>query len=113
MSDQLPRIQLQIPIDVKPVFANDVNINTQLKGTKTGRVTAVIRLQFFDRVTNRVLGDIAIDTCTAEALAKILNDKLIETDRVIKSKNPEKEIKDMTEKPTEKSTREETDAYTG
>lgn len=81
--------QFKIPTDVKPLHADEVNINSNIKVnidkkedgtekiTKVGRVD----LLFFDQMTKSILTRVVIDPYTAKMLAKMLlsnADKLIE-----------------------------------
>jgi hypothetical protein len=71
---------VNMPADVKPIFADDVNVNANIKVnvekkdngeekfTKSGRID----LLFFDQFTKTIVSRVVIDPYTAKVFAKIL-----------------------------------------
>ena len=99
-------------IDTPPVFADEIFISERIKVSKTKRTAGFMRLQFTDMTTSRIVADVTVDAVTCEGLINILTKKLKEMDKLIKSKDPEKELKKMKQQPVKVSNKEETE-YTG
>jgi len=84
------------PSTVKPLFADEVMLGIMVKSTKGKdgvRKEGMVRLGFIDMVRGQAVAEIVITPITAEGLSKLLNDKLKELDKELKSKKmPEKPI---------------------
>jgi len=102
MQQQTPAqgFNLQIPPDVKPVYADDAVLLNAMKFNvdkdKKNKVTKIPKLEvlFYDRSTRTVVSRVVFDVLTAKALGKILladADKLLKdmkTDKIPKNVQP-------------------------
>jgi len=100
-------------VDKPPIFADEVFISNRIKVSKTKRAAGVVRLQFTDMLTKVVVADIIIDSVTCEGLIRVLQNKLKEMDKVMKSSDPVKEIKKLSKQQPAKATNKEEVGYTG
>jgi hypothetical protein len=100
-------------VDKPPIFADEVFISNRIKVSKTKRTSGVLRLQFTDMLTKVVIADIIIDSVTCEGLIRVLQNKLKEIDKIMKSPDPVKEIKKLSRQPPVKATNKEEIGYTG
>ena len=112
MADEIKQVQFKT--NQLPVFAEEILISMRLKASKTKNATGFVRLQFVDTYTSQVLADIVIDAVTCEGLVDVLKSKLEEINKVIKSSDPEKEIKRLLkQQPVKIGGTEEEPQYTG
>ena len=100
-------------VDKPPIFADEVFISNRIKVSKTKRASGVLRLQFTDMLTKVVIADIIIDSVTCEGLIRVLQNKLKEIDKIMKSTDPVKEIKKLSRQLPVKATNKEEIGYTG
>lgn len=108
-----PNKPFSFRVDKPPVFADEVFISNRIKVSKTKRAAGVVRMQFTDMLTKVVIADIIIDSVTCEGLIRVLQTKLKEMDKVLKSSDPVKEIKKLSRQPPAKATNKEEVGYTG
>lgn len=114
-------VNLNIPMDVKPIYADEVNITAGLKVnvekqekgkdivTKSGN----IQLLFFDNATKAVVARIVIDPITAKNLSfglKVNAEKLMEE---IKSDKVPKQVKEQLENSKQPSISKTMNEYIG
>ena len=64
--------EIRIQNNTIPVFADEVLIKINFKESKTRHRTAIVRLQFLDLATKRVMSEVVIDTVSAEGLQIVL-----------------------------------------
>ncbi|MEM5811603.1 MAG: hypothetical protein QW641_02210 [Candidatus Aenigmatarchaeota archaeon] len=68
-------IQLNIPSDIKPLFADEVVVSIRVKTSKDEK-EAYVNLKFFTIEGKRVIADITISKLTAKSLLAILSEQL-------------------------------------
>ena len=93
----MPELNLNIPPDVKPIYAGEVLVQTPIKykKSKKGRVEkfGFLKLIFYDPITNTVLANILIDSLAADALGDLLKKSANMLKNELKSdKSPKKII---------------------
>jgi len=91
-----PIALVSTPSTVKPLFADEVMLGTMVKSIKGKdgvKKDGMVKLCFIDMIRKQILVEVVITPITAEALSNLLNDKLKELDKELKSKKmPEKPI---------------------
>ncbi|MCS7123004.1 MAG: hypothetical protein RMJ17_00275 [Candidatus Aenigmarchaeota archaeon] len=68
-------IQLNIPTDVKPLFADDILVSLRVKADKDEK-EVYVNLKFFVIEGKRVVADVTISKITAKSLLAILTNQL-------------------------------------
>jgi len=87
-------MQLNIPPDVKPIFATDVSVNIGMKvnvakdkkGKDEIKKWALVELLFIDKNTRNIIGRMLIDPFTAMNLSKMLSESTNKLFKEMKSK---------------------------
>ncbi len=74
------RNDMKMPIDVKPIYADEANVNSNVKiniekgddGKDIIRKAGKVEILFFDQFTNSICSRVVIDPFTAKVLSQIL-----------------------------------------
>lgn len=91
-----------------------MSISSRIKVSKDKTASGTIRLQFIDMTTSTIVADVTLDIVTSKGLLEILTKKIEEIESVIKSKEPDKEIKKVQRQQIPmRATDTEDSTYTG
>jgi len=105
MEESKKRVQIKVPPTVRPLFADEVMLSTNVKSTQGGEKEGVVRIAFIDIPRKEVLGEFILNRITAKRFNQILGENLKKLDDIISGK--------VTIKPKKISTTEEELSYIG
>lgn len=95
-------IKLIVPQDVKPLFASEAILITEVREDKeTKKRLAFLRIRFVDKVSGVVIADVVLDQYHAKGLLKALEGQLTRMKSILESKEP---LGKLLQKPVETKT---------